>query len=213
MRIVLKVAFTYTYYQRGYILTLHSRWYYGFLRQSNIAPASLTRFDPSHHTHYGIWCWSLLALEWTPIFTSHSIVFSLYSIVGVGVTGPPQSTDWSGRVLQAISSVMTRGDVTLSPPGLVVQLKWSKNTRPLAPQLWSRSPVCRITEAHRPSSRLHKHASCCPHPVHSRPTANIAQSGPSYQPLPPEGAEVHPHGAWATCACFLPAFIQARRRH
>ena len=31
--------------------------------------------------HYGIWCWSLLALEWTP---SQSIVFSLYSIVGVG---------------------------------------------------------------------------------------------------------------------------------
>ena len=21
-------------------------------------------------SHYGIWCWSLLALEWTPIFTS-----------------------------------------------------------------------------------------------------------------------------------------------
>ena len=55
---------------------------------------------------YGIWCWSLLALEWTPIFTSQSIVFSLYSIVGVGVTGPPQSTNWSCRVLQAISSVM-----------------------------------------------------------------------------------------------------------
>ena len=54
--IVLKVAFTLTYY--------------GFLRQSNIAPASRTGFDPSRHT--------------------------------------------------------TRGDVTLSPPGLVVQLKWSK---------------------------------------------------------------------------------------
>ena len=27
--------------------------------------------------HYGIWCWSLLALEWTPIFTSQPIVFSL----------------------------------------------------------------------------------------------------------------------------------------
>ena len=50
------------------------------------------------HIHYGIWCWSLLALEWT-------IIVSLYSIVGVGVTGPPQSTNWSGRVLQAISSV------------------------------------------------------------------------------------------------------------
>ena len=59
--------------------------------------------------HYGIWCWSLLALEWTPIFTSQSIVFSLYSIVGVGVTGPPLSTNWSGRVLQAISSVMRLG--------------------------------------------------------------------------------------------------------
>ena len=56
--------------------------------------------------HYGIWCWSLLALEWTPVFTSPSIVFSLYSIVGVGVTGPPQSTNWSGRVFQAISSAM-----------------------------------------------------------------------------------------------------------
>ena len=56
--------------------------------------------------HYGIWCWSLLALEWTPIFISQSIVFSLYSIVVVGVTGPPLSTNWSGRVLQAISSVM-----------------------------------------------------------------------------------------------------------
>ena len=52
----LQVAFTLTYY--------------GFLRQSNIAPASRTGFDPSRHT--------------------------------------------------------TRGDVTLSPPGLVVQLKWSK---------------------------------------------------------------------------------------
>ena len=57
--------------------------------------------------YYGIWCWSLLAPEWTPIFTSQSIVFSLYSIVGVVVTGPPQSTNWSGRVLQAISSVMS----------------------------------------------------------------------------------------------------------
>ena len=56
--------------------------------------------------HYGIWGWSLLALEWTPIFTSQSIVFSLYSIVGVGVTGPPLSTNWIGRVFQAISSVM-----------------------------------------------------------------------------------------------------------
>ena len=41
-----------------------------------------------------------------PYFTSQSIVFSLYSIVGVGVTGPPLSTNWSGRVLQAISSVL-----------------------------------------------------------------------------------------------------------
>ena len=41
-----------------------------------------------------------------PYFTSQSMVFSLYSIVGVGVTGPPQSSNWSGRVLQAISSVM-----------------------------------------------------------------------------------------------------------
>ena len=47
-----------------------------------------------------------MVLEWTPIFTSQSIVFSLYSIVGVGVTGPPQSTNRSGRALQAISSVM-----------------------------------------------------------------------------------------------------------
>ena len=58
------------------------------------------------HVHYGIWCWSLLALEWTPIFTSQFIVFSMYLIVGVGVTRTPQSTNWSGRVLQAISSVM-----------------------------------------------------------------------------------------------------------
>ena len=26
--------------------------------------------------HYGIWCWSLLAIEWIPIFTSQSIVSS-----------------------------------------------------------------------------------------------------------------------------------------
>ena len=50
--------------------------------------------------YYGIWCWSLLAPEWTPIFTSQSIVFSLYSIVGVVVTGPPQSTNWSGRAFR-----------------------------------------------------------------------------------------------------------------
>ena len=30
----------------------------------------------------------------------------LYSLMGVGVTGSPLSTNWSGRVLQAISSVM-----------------------------------------------------------------------------------------------------------
>ena len=30
----------------------------------------------------------------------------LYSLLGIGVTGPPLSTNWSGRVLQAISSVM-----------------------------------------------------------------------------------------------------------
>ena len=60
----------------------------------------------SYEFHYGIWCWSQLALEWTPIFTSQSIVLSLYSIVGVGVTEPPPSTNWSGWVLQAISSVM-----------------------------------------------------------------------------------------------------------
>ena len=56
--------------------------------------------------HYGIWCWSLLALEWTHIFTPQSTVFSVYSIVGLGVTGPPLSTNRSGRVLQAISSIM-----------------------------------------------------------------------------------------------------------
>ena len=61
-----------------------------------------------HIQRYGIWCWNLLALEWTPIFTSQSIVhvFSLYYNVWVGVTGPPLNTNWSGRVLQAISSVM-----------------------------------------------------------------------------------------------------------
>ena len=85
-----------------------------------------------------------------------------------------------------------------------------------APGPWHPSsgpdPQC-AWSAHRPSSRLHKHASRCPHPLPSRPTANIAQSAPSYQPLPPEGAEVHPHSAWVACACVLPTFIQARRRH
>ena len=52
--------------------------------------------------HYGIWCWSLLVLEWT-LF---SPLNPLYSLMGVGVTGPPLSTNWSGRVLQAISIVM-----------------------------------------------------------------------------------------------------------
>ena len=60
-------------------------------------------------SHYGVWCWSLLALEWSPIFTSQSIVFSLCSVVGVGVTGPLQSTNWSSMVIQAISSIMNSG--------------------------------------------------------------------------------------------------------
>ena len=38
------------------------------------------------------------------IFSSQSIVFSLYSIVVVGMTGPPQSTNWIGRVLQSMES-------------------------------------------------------------------------------------------------------------
>ena len=56
----------------------------------------------NNELHYGIWYWSPLALEWT-LF---SPLNPLYSLMGVGVTGPPLSTNWSGRVLQAISSVM-----------------------------------------------------------------------------------------------------------
>ena len=44
-------------------------------------------------------CWPLNG----PLF---SPLNPLYSLMGVGVTGPPLSTNWSGRVLQAISSVM-----------------------------------------------------------------------------------------------------------
>ena len=50
--------------------------------------------------HYGIWCWSLLALEWTPIFTSP---FYSHCIL---LWGRGDRTNWSGRVRQAISSVM-----------------------------------------------------------------------------------------------------------
>ena len=44
-------------------------------------------------------CWPLNG----PLF---SPLNPLYSLMAVGVTGPPLSTNWSGRVLQAISSVM-----------------------------------------------------------------------------------------------------------
>ena len=104
--IVLKVAFTFTYY--------------GFLRQSNIAPASLTGFDPSHHT--------------------------------------------------------TRGDVTLSPPGLVVQLQWSKTHQ--APGTPALVPIPSVP-GQRPSSSLHKHASRCP----TRSPANPLLTLPSRRPV------------------------------
>ena len=138
---VLKVAFT---------LTLN-----GFLRQSNIAPASLTGFDPSRHTTRGAW--------------PYPLCLGCPTQVAQNTPGPRHHRS-----------------------GPDPQCAWSE---------------------HRPSSRLPKHASCCPHLLPSRLTANIAQSEPSYQPLPPEGAEVHPHSAGATCACVLPAFIQARRHH
>ena len=44
-------------------------------------------------------CWPLNG----PLF---SPLNPLYSLMGVGVTGPPLSTNWSGRVLHAIYSVM-----------------------------------------------------------------------------------------------------------
>ena len=44
-------------------------------------------------------CWPLNG----PLFSPLNPV---YSIMGAGATGPPLSTNWSGRVLQAISCVM-----------------------------------------------------------------------------------------------------------
>ena len=52
--------------------------------------------------HYGIRCWSPLAIEWTLFW----ILNPLYSFIRVGVSGPPLSSYWSSGVLQAISSVM-----------------------------------------------------------------------------------------------------------
>ena len=52
----------------------------------------ITRFDAEA-------CWPLNG----PLF---SPLNQLYSLMGVGMTGPPLSTHWSSRVLQAISSVM-----------------------------------------------------------------------------------------------------------
>ena len=59
-----------------------------------------------------------------PLFLPLNPLYSsLYSIVGVGVTRPPLCTNWSSRVLQAISSVMQ--DPKLEQSALVsCDIRW-----------------------------------------------------------------------------------------
>ena len=87
-------------------------------------------------------CWPLNG----PLF---SPLNPLYSFVGVGVTGLPLSTNWSGRVLQAITSVMALNDSLVlwsrqpdhDPSGLSVRPweatseTWSLTRQP-SPRLW-----------------------------------------------------------------------------
>ena len=51
------------------------------------------------YRHYVVWCWGPL-----PLSTSLN---PLYSLIGVGVSGPPLSADRGWRPLQAASSVMS----------------------------------------------------------------------------------------------------------
>ena len=67
-----------------------------------IEPGRITGFDAEA-------CWPLNG----PLF---SPLNPLYSLMGVGATGPPLSTNWSGRVLQAIPSVMIMEALTVRAP-------------------------------------------------------------------------------------------------
>ena len=71
-------------------------------------PALITGFDAEA-------CWPLNG----PLF---SPLNPLYSLMGVGVTGPPLRTNWSGRALQAISSVLDR------PVSNAIACPWKKMT-------------------------------------------------------------------------------------